>query len=805
MIKNFRNKFKKKYKHFKNLSLDKMKYRYYIDNLPIDKKSILLESQHGRTFNGNMYYILKELLSNPLYKEYKIYFTVKESNKKQVTKVLQNHGLNFVNTVIIQSNEYYKVLATSKFLFNDTSFLPFFIKRNEQIYINTWHGTPLKTLGKQSNSDAHILGNIQRNFILADYLLYPNEFTMNHMIKDYMIENLSDAKAILGGYPRNSVFFDRNIRSKVREYYEITDDKQIITYMPTYRNYSIPMGKTVENTYTLYHLLELDKQLTDDQILYVNIHPLAGQRINYKLFKHIKPMPKDFETYEFLTATDCLITDYSSVMFDYALTKNKIILFTYDKDEYLKNRGMYIDINSLPFPLVSSIEGLVYEINNNNNNIDYSDLINKYCTYDSIKASENICKTIILDEHNLMPQLNIPKNDKENVLIYAGNLAKNGITASLKNLLLNLDLDERNYYISYIPRKIKHNLTQFEDLKSIVNYIPIQGKMVLNFKEEIIYHLFNKKIISATKMSKYLDYAYKLEIKRLLGYNKFSHVIQFCGYEISPIMKYSKFPCNNVIYVHNNMVEEMNTKGNQRKDVLEYAYAEYDSISIVTTDMINSVNYFNPNANMTVVNNIIDYERVLKLSDEELYFDEDTEINIDYDLFINILNSNAKKYVNIGRFSKEKGQIRLIDAFCRVWNNNKDTYLIIIGGYGSQYKEILEYASNKNCCDHIIIIKFMSNPYALLKKCNYFVLSSFYEGFGIVIAEADMLGLPVISTNVDGPRQFMLENNGHLVDNSVDGIYQGMIDLLNSKIKPMNVNYKEYNNNAINQFKSLLS
>ncbi|SFJ62880.1 CDP-glycerol glycerophosphotransferase [Terrisporobacter glycolicus] len=804
MIKGLKKKYKKIRKCFKKLSFNKMKYRKYIKDLPINEKSILLESQHGRTYNGNMYYLLKELLTNSSYKDYDIYFTVKESNKNNIFKALEKYNLDNFKTVSIYSKEYYKVVATSKYLFNDTTFLPFFIKRKGQIYTNTWHGTPLKTLGKNSNADAHLLGNVQRNFILSDYLLYPNKFTMDHMLNDYMLENICNSRPILGGYPRNSVFFDDDIRSQVRKYYEINDDIQVIAYMPTYRNHSIPQGKTIENTYILYHLLELDKRLIDKQIMYVNIHPLANSRIDYRMFKHIKPMPKYFETYEFLAATDCLITDYSSVMFDYALTKNKIILFTYDKEEYLNNRGTYLDINKLPFPLVENVDELFNEIITAKNYND-DEFINIYCSYDSKYSCKNLCDTVILNKNNIMPTFEIPTNNKENVLIYVGNMAKNGITTSVKNLLLNLDLDKKNYYINYIPRKIKHNLTQFQELKSIVNYIPIQGKMILTLKEEIIYHLYNKKFISASTMAKHLDTAYSLEIKRSFGDINFSHAIQFCGYENSPILKYSKFKCNNIIYVHSNMVEEIKTRNNQRKDVLSYAYNAYDKVAMVTVDMSKSINCFCKTSNKLVANNLIDYNRVIKMSMDELLIDNNTIINTDLERMKTILNSNSKKFVTIGRFSQEKGHLRLIDAFEKVWSENNDTYLFIIGGHGKLYNPTLKYAQSKVCSENIIIIKSMSNPYTVLKKCDYFVLSSYYEGFGLVIAEADMLGLPVISTDIDGPKQFMLKNKGTLVENSTNGIYNGMIDLLNNKVKCMNVDYKEYNKEAVKQFENLLA
>jgi CDP-glycerol glycerophosphotransferase len=71
----------------------------------------------------------------------------------------------------------------------------------------------------------------------------------------------------------------------------------------------------------------------------------------------------------------------------------------------------------------------------------------------------------------------------------------------------------------------------------------------------------------------------------------------------------------------------------------------------------------------------------------------------------------------------------------------------------------------------------MPNPYNLLARCDYFVLSSLHEGFGLVIAEADILGKPVISTDIEGPRTFMKKNGGTLVENSENGNVLGVFVL----------------------------
>ena len=106
------------------------------------------------------------------------------------------------------TKHYYRLMASAKYLMSDNTFLPYFIKKEGQIYLNTWHGTPLKSLGKSIMNDMHNIGNTQKNFVCSDYLLYPNEYTRDHMVEDYMLENLCQNTYLLDGYPRNTAFFD---------------------------------------------------------------------------------------------------------------------------------------------------------------------------------------------------------------------------------------------------------------------------------------------------------------------------------------------------------------------------------------------------------------------------------------------------------------------------------------------------------------------------------------------------------------------------------------------------------------------
>ena len=172
----------------------KTHYLLTMRHFAVNDRVILLQSQHGSNLNGNIFYLAKEIKQYSDYQDFKTYVVYAKGKKEVFQKMLKHYKLNNLELVRLQSKKYYQLCAEAKYLINDTSFYPFFIKKDEQVVLNTWHGTPLKCLGKKDNGGYHSMGNIQRNFVFSDYLLYPNEYMKEHMIEDYMLENLSKAK-----------------------------------------------------------------------------------------------------------------------------------------------------------------------------------------------------------------------------------------------------------------------------------------------------------------------------------------------------------------------------------------------------------------------------------------------------------------------------------------------------------------------------------------------------------------------------------------------------------------------------------
>lgn len=781
-------------------------YTYAYEKLKLNDKQIFLESYSGNNLSGNVYYLLLELATNEKYSGYELILGVKQNQVEKVTNLLLTKGITNVKVVAVHSKAYVNALASSKYLFNNSTLPTYFIKKSGQIYVNTWHGTPLKTLGRSIISAPYEIGNTQRNFIHADYLLYPNEFTYNQMRKDYMLDNLYTGKYVLSGYPRNQVFLDEAYQTSVREALELTD-KEVICYMPTWRGSVDSKNNEEQYINIMYYLLQIDKQLNENQVMYVNLHNFVANKIRFKMFKNIKPFPSDYETYEFLSIADTLITDYSSVFFDYANTKRKIILFTYDLEEYLSERGMYLDIKELPFIFANDVTSLMNAINQDTHPT-YDEFVKNYCYYDTPSVTSDVLDLVFNNGKRLkVYDAKAYENNKEQVLIFAGALMKNGLTTSLRGLVNHLDLEKRNYYLLFYKNKVKANSYVINELPAELGYIPMQGQKNLTIGEAIAQALYYRFDMDNKFIEAKLAKLFKREAKRLFSSVHFDDVIHFTGYErnIAQLFTYMD-DANRVMYVHNDMNKERKTRGNYHIKSIEKAYHNFNLIAGVRDSMREEIATFLNNDGLDkirIVHNVNNIEAIINGGNLPIAFNEDTFSTHSVEAIEEILNGTNEVFVNVARYSPEKGLDRLASAFAQYAENKPNSYLIIIGGHGTLFNQILEYVQT-NELERIVIIKSLNNPFPIVKRCNAFVLSSHYEGLPMSIMESLILDVPVISTNITGPAQFLAQGYGHLVDDSEAGLIAGFMAYHDGLVQPCHFDAEAFNQQALAEFETLL-
>lgn len=778
----------------------KMSYYFrYLKRKRLNENLILIESKNGEDIAGNMFRILEEI-RNGAYESYKVCVPYSHNKEEEIKSRIGRKKDKNIIFVEYNSFSYFKYLATAKYLFTDSTFTRSFIKKEGQILTNTWHGTPLKKMGYELDDSAYAMGNIQRNFLQADYLVYPNIYMEEKMVEAYHLDGLYQGTILEEGYPRNTIFFDKEKGKNIREELKL-DHKKIYVYMPTWRGYFAQ--KDIESflEITERNLEYLEDNLSEDQILYVKFHTYVDQSLDFTKYKKVRPIPKKYEVYEFLNQADELITDYSSVFYDFANASKKITLFAYDEEEYLKIRGIYTPLEEFPFPIVKTVEDLVQAINRKSTYHD-EEFKRKYCTFDNEDSTKRLCEHVIKGK-KVCREKKIMDIRKKNVLIYGGSFAKNGITTSLLNLLNELDLSKRNYYITFEEGVLKKDPMAIRVIPEGIKILPISGTARLTVTEVIAYLLYFKKNRKGRLIEKKLDRLYKREIQRHFGNITIDCVVHFTGYEKKMTNLFQRFPTPKCIYVHNDMVAEMVAKRNQHRLTLEKSYRTYDKVAAVTEAIVPPIKEIGgKNVNIVEVNNCHNFKAVIERAEEKIIFSKDTKSNYSSLQIEEILELNCNKFINIGRFSKEKGQHMLLEAFSIYLKEHPEDYLFIIGGYGEEYETIVTHA--KEISDHIVIIKYMENPMPILKRCDLFILSSFYEGLALTLHEAASLKIPIVCTDIPGPKRFLQEYGGTLVEPTKQGLISGMEAYINGKVTPMEIDYQTYNKRAIQQFEKLI-
>ncbi len=805
------NPIKKAIEKYRRLpKLAKYRYTAYYEKLPVSDNVILIECFNGDGITGNPYWLLKEICNDERLSDCKIYVASNPKYFNSICCTLKSHGMSRAKAVVKYDKLYLKLLASAKYLITDVSFPIFFIKKPGQILLNTWHGTPLKGLGRSIMDNPHTIGNVQRIFLMSDYLLFPNRFTFDRMREDYMIAPFFKGKYVLSGYPRNDILFDKKAADSVRDKLGFSG-KRIAVYMPTYRDCANEEEKNYHGRMLSDALKALDTSSHDNTVVIAKLHHLAAGSIDFSGFRRVIPFPSDYETYEVLAAADCLITDYSSVMFDFADTGRKIVLYTYDSENYQNTRSMYFPIDDLPFPIATSPDELVREVTCSDYK-PYAGEMKKFTEYDGPGSSAKLTNLLffgkVSDGMDIIDG-SVYHNDRQNILIYAGTLIKNGITTALMGILENTDTSKYNYLLTFYQKLMGENKAVLNRLGRDVGYLGMPEGKPITYCEAIcqyLYFHFNLNLGFARNAVKKIS---ERDALRCFCGIDFHAVIHYTGYEKNVIHLFNAMNARKIIYVHNDMLRETSSKGNIHRLSIMTAYEEFDKIAAVRESMRSEIgSYISAGSvdRIAVAHNLNNIGYIKKRAAERLAFDDETYCNTSLSRVKEILTlPGAVRFIDIARFSPEKGLDRLADAFVQLHKAHPDAYLFIVGGYGSAFESLRDQIENCGC-DNIILIKSISNPYPLLKGCEAFILSSRYEGLPMTIMEALILGKPVVSTEIPGPAEFLRSNGcGLLVDDSAEGVLDGLNAYYDGRLndrKPFDA--EGFNRKAMEEFYDLI-
>lgn len=586
---------------------------------PIKENVALFEANHGKTNSGNMFSLALELASR---KSHVIYWVTK--NTEEALKKFEFYGVNNVKVIEHLSYEYGAIISTAKLLFSDNTFYPFFSKRSGQKYINTWHGTPLKTLGKDIKGEETTFGNIVKNALQVDNFYFSNKYTAEKYLKSLDLYGVLKSDVYIAASPRNSSFFDKN-RSELVKNSEKLAGKKVFVYLPTYRGQSSnASGEGKDAIFNVFN--EFIDKLPENYILYYKLHPIDTNSIEISDNEtRIRRIPDEFELYDFLNATDGLITDYSSVMFDYAVSNKPVFLYTYDKENYFSERGTYLDIDSLPFPQYQTVDLLINAIAESNLELtvdsqSMNQFKQKYAPFDNVDGAAQIINHILIGDNDADVESYVTYNGKPNVYIMGGSLWANGVTAALKNIVDNIDLEDRNYILFLDSNNFKKgDLGRYNFFDDRIRVYPYKGFAVRSTLEDQLVKRYERGDTLSDSENKILTSAIEREISRIFGHGTADYFIHFSGYEV----KFAEFVIfmkniRTVMYVHNDMFREYETRRNFNKNVIFEAYQKADKVVVVNQELVHKFieNIPGVSNKIVIANNFIGYKNIQATKDD---------------------------------------------------------------------------------------------------------------------------------------------------------------------------------------------
>jgi CDP-glycerol glycerophosphotransferase len=309
-------------------------------------------------------------------------------------------------TVLKNSREHYEALARARVIVANGRMVPWYRKSDGQTYLQTWHGTPLKTLGFDLTTLTEYRGRgweeISVEVAQWDILISPNPYTTRIMRGAYRYEG----EIWETGYPRNDLLKAPDAEERgtaVRARLGIAPDKRVVLYAPTWRD-DLIIGDGPRRVYELaLNVKRARATLGRDHVLLVRPHHFMATNRAWRggdgFVVDVSDYPDIADLY---LAADVLVTDYSSAMFDFAVTGKPMLFFAYDLERYRDEvRGFYFDLEAqAPGPVLRTSDEILDAIRAGAHH-EYADayaaFVKTYCPYDdgfaSVRAIERILRT----------------------------------------------------------------------------------------------------------------------------------------------------------------------------------------------------------------------------------------------------------------------------------------------------------------------------------------------------------------------------------------------------------------------------
>lgn len=352
--------------------------------VPKDEKIIVFNSYPNYSDNSYAYY--KYMVEHHS-KDYKLVWITLDAYR--------DTNINYKNYDLYSFNAIFNMIRAKYIISTHAGRFISFFSSSKHIYINLWHGMPIKTLG--------YCEKVKSKSLLKNYTFLAKNgymFATSDVFKQLFIPcfKIDYDKVFITGHAKNDIIFSQENDDKVKEFLNINNYKKIVFYLPTYKSYTgeriEQIDKEFSNIFYMddYNESEFFEYLKKENILFIlKPHPMeedlykdklksCPKSENFKVIYNNDLKEKEVNLYELFKYTDLMISDFSSVTIDYLILNRPIIYLSNIEDEYKTGRGMVLEDNYtrlMPGTKVKDFAQLLPAITDNLNNDPYKELREK--------------------------------------------------------------------------------------------------------------------------------------------------------------------------------------------------------------------------------------------------------------------------------------------------------------------------------------------------------------------------------------------------------------------------------------------
>ena len=358
------------------------------------------------------------------------------------------------------------------------------------------------------------------------------------------------------------------------------------------------------------------------------------------------------------------------------------------------------------------------------------------------------------------------------LLFSAYSLDVGGIETALVTLLN--ELAKKQYEITLVLEKKQGIFLEDIDRKiKIIEYSSSNNKNV-----------FLRKIINLAKRTKFI-----LKYK-----NKFDFSASYATYSLPGSFVARTASKNSVLWVHSNYMTLFNNDKNEFNKFFEQlSIKQFSKIIFVSNDAKKAFieQFAELGEKSIVINNIIDYNKILKLSEENITGKKE---------------DNTTTFLYVGRLTEKDKKVSRIIESAKILKEKNVQFKVIIIGDGKDKKQYIKMVHDYELGKYVIFLGKKKNPYPYFKLSDYLILTSEYEGFPVVYNEAKILNLPVITTNVSDSETIIGNNYGIVTSRDINNIAKNMEMAINSKIQNKEkFDFKKYNEINIQKLEKIIN